>query len=147
MQPPARYLAHPVVLVDHAEASAYCRWRGVRLPLEEEWERAARGTDGRIFPWGDEYDPTRLDDRVFGPGDTTPVLTFHRGLSPEGVADMAGNVLQWTDSPGRQPGTFIVRGSAWDEPRGSGRVAVRREHDASRREATLGFRCATREAP
>jgi len=96
---------HPVVNVSWQDASFYCRWlsdktgRAYRLPTEAEWEKAARGTDGRVFPWGNEWDETRLNSFSGGPGDTTPVGQYSpHGDSPYGVADMAGNVMEWTHS-------------------------------------------------
>jgi formylglycine-generating enzyme required for sulfatase activity len=93
---------HPVVNVYWLDALAYCEWlsektgKPYRLPTEAEWEKAARGTDGRIYPWGNEWDETKLNSRDSGPGDTTPVGQYSPGGdSPYGAADMAGNVLCW----------------------------------------------------
>ncbi|MEU1117043.1 MULTISPECIES: formylglycine-generating enzyme family protein [unclassified Streptomyces] len=95
---------HPVVGVTWEAANAYCRWLGerlgsdVRLPTEDEWERAARGDDGREFPWGDAY-RTGLANLVdLGIGTTTPVGSFPEGASPFGVLDMAGNADEWTST-------------------------------------------------
>ena len=94
---------HPVTFVSWLDAKAYCQWAGKRLPSDQEWEKAARGTDGRWFPWGNEFDYTKSNSpvrwREIGVfGDTTPVGAFAGGASPYGVYDMSGNVWEWTDS-------------------------------------------------
>ena len=89
---------HPIVDVSYNDALAYCAWAGVKLPTEAQWEKAARGTDGRQFPWGDAFDTSKLwasKSKVGDAGGTTPVGSFPSGASPFGVLDMAGNVLQW----------------------------------------------------
>ena len=103
-QPPKGKELHPVVNVTWYDALAYCDWlssatgKPVTLPSEAEWEKAARGTDGRIYPWGNTFDASRCNSREMGLGDTTPVGIFPKGASPYGVLALSGNVWEWTRS-------------------------------------------------
>lgn len=139
---------HPVLLVTHAEATAYCRWRGTlfaakrRLPTAAEFERAARGTDGRLYPWGGAYDASQLNDMTNGPADTVPVGSFPDSTGPHGHLDLAGNAFSWTSTPWRTSGEYTVKGSAWDDHAGVGRGAANHGRPETVRHAIVGFRCA-----
>jgi formylglycine-generating enzyme required for sulfatase activity len=103
-RPPRGVEDCPVVYISWFDAMAYCRWlseatvKTYSLPSEAEWEKGARGTDGRIYPWGNEWDKTRCNSNEGGQNNTTPVGTYPQGASPYGLLDMAGNVLDWTRS-------------------------------------------------
>ena len=106
---------HPVVEVSCEDAEAYAGWAGCRLPAFEEWERATRGDDERLFPWGNEIDKPRCNTVELGAGGTTPVGAFPDGVSPFGCYDMLGNVWEWTSTWYDEEDTHfrVVRGGAW----------------------------------
>lgn len=145
-KPPAGREDHPVVLVSLADAVAYAEWlsrkTGMRwrLPTELEWEKAARGTDGRAFPWGAEFDPARLNSHDAGPFDTTRAGAYPGGASPFGVLDAAGQVYEWTATLAA-PGRAIVKGGSWDD-KGCGvcRPAARHARPVELRHILIGFR-------
>jgi len=153
---------HPVVEVSWFGARDYCRWRGRRLPTEAEWEKAARGDDGRPYPWGTS--PPSADTAVFGRAynATAPVGGRPRGASPYGVQDMLGNLREWTSTTfrpypyngndGREgwsgPGAVVVRGASHDDAASELSVTRRRVYElrgASAGHHFVGFRCATSE--
>jgi len=145
--PPHDRLDHPVVLVTWEEASRYCAWRGElrgqprRLPTAAEYEKAARGTGGLAYPWGNTFEPAKLNSATGGPKDTVPAGELAAGASPFGVLGMAGNARQWT-STAAGAGAYLVKGSAWDDHAGVGRAASGRATPAIERAANIGFRCA-----
>jgi len=133
---------HPVTQVNWDDATAYAKWAGKRLPSDEEWEKAARGTDGRIYPWGNEWDKERANTCETKSFDTTPVGKFSpQGDSPYGVADMAGNVWEWVQGSGGkvlQP----LRGGTWDSTHDTAACTARMRYTPRRRNDYIGFRCA-----
>ncbi len=147
---------HPVVLVTWDDALAYAQWAGKRLLTEAEWEHAARGPDGRIWPWGNKADIDCSNTRKAGAGSTTPVdLYAPQGDSPFGVSDMIGNVWEWTSSlfrpypydacDGREdplaPGWRVLRGGSWFNDLYTARCYTRLDGDFMFFN-NIGFRCA-----
>ncbi len=142
----------PIVGVSLFEAEAYARWVGKRLPTAHEWEKAARGVDGRSFPWGNRVDPSFLHE--FAPKQGCAVVGSHpRDESPFGMRDAAGNVMEWTSTAartGRSDGSIeqrrnVAKGSAWAfDPTHAVRAhtAARAAFFKTAREPFLGFRCA-----
>lgn len=146
-RPPVGREDHPVVLVTHPEAAAYCAWRGTlagaarRLPTAKEFERAARGTTGATYPWGNGFAATKLNSAAAGPGDTVAVGSHVEGASAEGVLELAGNVFQWTATPW-DADEMTVKGSAWEDHAGLGRGASAHGRPPASRHIVIGFRCA-----
>lgn len=140
--PPER-ANHPVVEVTWDEAKQYCEALGKRLPSEQEWEKAARGTDGRHYPWGNTYDPKKLNAENHSNG-TTPVGQFPDGRSPYGLYDMAGNVWEWTSA---EEGTYkALRGGGWNNLPNLVVSTAKVWNDPGYRDGAFGFRCA-KDAP
>lgn len=145
-KPPPGRANHPVVLVSHADARAYADWlsnrtgQTWRLPSEAEWEKAARGADGRRFPWGDDFMPSKLNSHDDGPFDTMPVGSFPAGASPFGLLDAAGQVFEWTATAAGS-GRYTVKGGSWDDS-GCGvcRPAARHSRPEALKHILIGFR-------
>ena len=132
---------HPVVQVSWEDAAAYASWAGKRLPSEQEWEKAARGTDGRQYPWGDNEPTFELCNFNKHAGRTTPVGKYSPlGDSPYGCVDMSGNIWEWTAGESAEGGR-VLRGGGWSHPAEYVRLVLRSIHEPEERYDTDGFRC------
>jgi len=130
---------HPVTNLSWNQAAIYCRVKGKRLPSEQEWEKAARGTDGRRYPWGNTYSPelVNAESRYRG---TTPVGQFPDGNSPYRLQDMAGNAMEWTTSD--EDGSKVYRGGSWASSATDVLTTSRGRVGPAYELADVGFRCA-----
>lgn len=152
------YQDYPVIMLDSDEAEAYCQWAGRRLPYEAEWEKAARGTDGRLYSWGSELDCEHASYLECKKGPAS-ITSYRLGASPYGALNMSGNMWEWTEdwydqgyytqSPTRNPhgpanGEYrVLRGGGWNsitrELRVVNRSTGKPEHST---DGAIGIRCA-----
>jgi|GEM_PF-1544016 len=130
---------HPVVNVSWDDAQAFCQWAGVRLPTEQQWEKAARGVDGRAYPWGNQTPSGDLCNFNNIVGGTTPVGQYPQGASPYGLLDMAGNVWEWCETAYSQ-GVYVIRGGAYDSNASRVGCADRYGNYRNGRDVNGGFR-------
>ncbi|MEK7748067.1 MAG: SUMF1/EgtB/PvdO family nonheme iron enzyme, partial [Nitrospirota bacterium] len=133
---------HPVVGVSWYEANAYAKWANKRTPTEMEWEKSARGEDGRVYPWGNDFDKEKCNTYESGIGSTNRVARYPAGISTIGCYDMAGNVWEWTDSGyNKDQDTRVLRGGALDSNQSYARCAFRFFDNPNLRYYNIGFRC------
>jgi formylglycine-generating enzyme required for sulfatase activity len=137
---PRELYDHPVVHVTWRDANAYAIWAGKSLPTAEQWEKAARGTSGRTFPWGDQKTAAKCNVRETGVERTTSVSRYHSGVSPYGVYDMVGNVWEWLATV-TTPGRYELRGSAFTSPLFRGVPAIPNDANDTMHDDDTGFRC------
>lgn len=137
----------PAIGINYYQATIFTIWLGLRLPFEKEWEKAARGTDGREYPWGDVmgYQSGYANTCDFMLGQTNPVTDFENGISPYGCFDMAGNVWEWCAQLHSSQFTTqkLVRGGSWLTYLVNAKATYRNSFDPTEQHMTVGFRCSS----
>lgn len=166
--------SHPVVFVSYADARAYARWAGLRLPTEFEYQRAGRGKTNSLYPWGNEADGTRCANQAMKLRDTQPVGSYANGATAAGIHDLSGSVFEWTSSPfapfprfkvlkfdtggkgsrkeivgdvGWDPNLRVAVGGSYETSMVVARLTTRRPTDREQSTSGLGFRCAASPRP
>lgn len=142
---PRELARHPVVFVSWESAIAYVEWAGARLPSEAEWEKAARGSDGRKYSWGNEFNAENCNTSESGTDGTRPVDAHAGGASPYGVLDMCGNAWEWSSTlydADAEEEWRVLKGGAWDyKGIKDARCAYRVYFKPTFRNNAVGFRC------
>ena len=140
-RPPEHLSDHPAVFVTWNDATAYAEWAGKSLPSGQQWEKAARGTRGTVYPWGDQPTPAKCNVRENGVGGTTAVNCYQSGVSPYGVFDLCGNIWEWCSTETR-PSRHELKGGAWTSPFLRATPSLFNDAAASMCDDDTGFRCA-----
>ncbi|WP_107046686.1 SUMF1/EgtB/PvdO family nonheme iron enzyme [Streptomyces albus] len=133
---------HPVVFVTWHDAQAYATWAGKGLLTGRQWEKAARGPHGALYPWGDQATPAKCNSREAGIGRTTPVSRYHSGVSPYGIYDLCGNTWEWCAGE-TEPRRYELKAGAFTSPFARATPSAFNDADASMQDDDTGFRCCT----
>lgn len=137
---PAELYAHPVVHVTWDDANAYASWADKHLPTASQWEKAARGFHGSVWPWGPEMAPAKCNVKETGIGSTSKVSRFQSGISPFYAFDMVGNVWEWTNTASARD-RYELKGGAWTSPLFTAEPSRFNDADTSMHDDDTGFRC------